>query len=399
MKLRTSDDSLIISIYILSCVMLVGQFMGINVITSFAFAVSFIIVFLGWVLHLEETTKVDILAIVIIVLSLLCAVTTYRSLSMAYFRNWSIFSAVFLYFSLCIKIRLKETTIKALFKINFIMSMICILFYIFRYDKAFYVTNMGVKYLKFDFYNPNVLALFLVCIAGTGMLHYAYYQVRFKLVKNICYTGIFMILILQTLSRTALLAFIFFAVASVVFVQKKYYYLPKSRMFSIIVSLFPLLFAIVYMSVIENIGQNSLLSFMVLEGKGLDSRQYVWEYAFELFKKSPFIGSYGYVATSSEFSHMHNSHLNVLVSYGSIVFVLVVTFIYTVLKRIISVSKGTPKSLAVWALIMCLLLGAGEAVLFSGGLSFYLLAGQFILFSNANLGKREKGSIEEFRKK
>ena len=40
--------------------------------------------------------------------------------------------------------------------------------------------------------------------------------------------------------------------------------------------------------------------------------------------------------------------------------------------------------LSMWAFIVCLFLGSGEAILFSGGLSFYLFVGQFLLLGNIN---------------
>ena len=88
---------------------------------------------------------------------------------------------------------------------------------------------------------------------------------------------------------------------------------------------------------------------------------------------------------------MHNSHINVLVSYGLIVFVLVMIFLFVVLSRSIKNGRGNKGALSVWAFIVCLILGSGEAILFSGGLSFYLLVGQFLLLSNA--GQENRGEL------
>lgn len=397
MKLKINDDTLIILVYILSCGMIVGQLMGIQMITSLSFALSFVVVSLIWAVHLDKMNVLDFLSVAIIFLSLLSAFITCRNFSVGYFYKWLMFSAVFMCFSSCLKIKIQETTIKALFGINFILSISCVLAYIIRFDEAFYITNTGVRYLKFDFYNPNSLALFLVGIVSTGMLYCAIYQV--KLWKRICYISIFLFLIIKTLSRTSLIAVLFFVAISVIFMRKKYYYLPKNGVFNLIISVFPLLFAMVYLSLIGNVNQNGFLSVLISEGKELDSRQYVWKYAFELFEKSPVMGSYGYVTTTSEFSQMHNSHVDVLASYGIVVFVLVVLFLFIVLKESIRKSRETKRSLSVWAFIMCLMLGSGEAILFSGGLSFYLMVGQFLLFSNASAGNWESWNREVYNEK
>lgn len=385
MKLKINDDLLIVFLYILSFGMLFGQFMGISIITSLAFALSFGVVFFLWCLHAKQAGVLDILAIFIIVLSFISVIVTYTTLSVSYFYNWLMFASVFLYFSVCFKIKIKKSTLKTLFIINFLVGISCVIAYVLRYNSSFYVTNLGVRYLTFDFYNPNALALFLVVITIIGMQYFSIYKVRFGLLIQICYVALFVFLIGQTLSRTSLLAIISFIIVSIIFARKKYYYLPKNGIFKAIVVIFPLLFAFGYMAMIDIISKSGFLSFMASEGKGLDSREYVWNYALNLFGDSPLIGSYGYLATESEFSHMHNSHINVLVSYGIIVFALVMVFLYIVLSKSIEKSRGTKNALSVWAFIVCLVLGSGEAILFSGGLSFYLLVGQFLIISSAKV--------------
>lgn len=391
MKFKITDDTLVVSIYILSSIMLIGQFISINIITSLAFAASFIVVFLLWGLHIKKANFTDILTVFIILFSLIGVIITCTSFSPSCFSNWLIFAAVFLYFSVCLKIKIKKSTITTLFIINFVVAAFCILAYLFKYESAFYVTNIGVRYLTFGFSNPNALAIFLVVIVLTGMQFFSFKKIRFGFLMEICFVAFFVYLILLTLSRTSLLAIGFFIVISIVFVRKKHYYLPTNKVFKVVVTLFPLLFAIIYMKVIDLINQNGALAFMVGEGKGLDSRQDVWNSAFELFEKSPIFGSYGELLTSSEFPQMHNSHINVLVSYGLIVFVLVMIFLFVVLSRSIKNGRGNQGALSVWAFIVCLILGSGEAILFSGGLSFYLLVGQFLLLSNA--GQENRGEL------
>ena len=99
MKIKISDDSLIIFVYMLSFIMLFGQFMGISVITSLAFALSFVVVFVIWCLHIKKAEILDILAVFIIILSFIGVIVTYTTLSVSYFYNWLMFAAVFLYFS------------------------------------------------------------------------------------------------------------------------------------------------------------------------------------------------------------------------------------------------------------------------------------------------------------
>ncbi len=384
MRHRITDDTFVVLLYVLSAMMLTGQFFEINIITSISFALSFVVVFVFWILHLKESSTLDILTILIMAASLIGPFMTCNKLSVSYFNNWLMFSSVFLYFSVCMKIKMNGMTAKKLFKITSFVSFVCLFAYIIRRADAFYVTNLGIKYLKFGFYNPNSLALFLLCIVFGEICYFSFYYERKHWLIKICYTAIFTILIGQTLSRTALLALILFLGINITFKRKGRHYIPQSRLFNLTVVIFPLIFAVLYMLIIDKFSQNGIFAFLISEGKGLDSRQRVWEYAFSMFRESPLWGSYGNMVTSSLFSQMHNSHLNVLVSYGIVVFLLVVLFLYIVLSDLCKKSKSARTELAAWAFIICLILGSGEAILFSGGLSFYLLDGQFLLLCNVS---------------
>ena len=59
-------------------------------------------------------------------------------------------------------------------------------------------------------------------------------------------------------------------------------------------------------------------------------------------------------------------------------------FLVKIMMEDFNNATKTRMQLSIWAFIVCLALGSGEAILFSGGLSFYLLVGQFLLLSNIN---------------
>ena len=398
MYLRIKHKSFIIFTYVLSALMIIGQLLGVSGITSLAYALSFLTVLVLWCLHIKEVNALDLLAVSIIALSLLGAIATYTTLSVSYFINWITFAFVFLYFSVCLKIKLDRQALLNLFRVNFIVAVLSCIIYIVKFDWVFYVTNTGVRYLQYDFYNPNTAAIFLFCIAVTGMLKF-FFSEHTSIFKQIVYITLSFALIIQTLSRTVFIAIVFFVVIYVIFKRKGRYFLPKGNIFCMAIATFPLIFAIVYSIFIQNPVVHKIFSFLVSEGKEMDSRRYVWEYAFRLVKESPIFGSYGYLLSQPSFSQMHNSHLNVMVSYGVIVFVLVVIYLFLVMKKITAESKKYRTELCVWAFVVCLILGCGEAILFSGGLSFYLFVGQFLLLANVpgeNIKELDlKGTLEE----
>lgn len=152
---------------------------------------------------------------------------------------------------------------------------------------------------------------------------------------------------------------------------------------SVIVVLFPLIFVIVYMLVIDLDGINELFSFMVGEGKQLSSRVKIWKPALDAFRQSPLFGAYFQISDGTGESQMHNSHLDILVSYGVVAFAVFCYYIYSIMQRI--KNRENYDQIAFIAFICTFLLGIGEAAIFSGGLGIYLHAGIFLAIANSRL--------------
>jgi O-antigen ligase len=154
--------------------------------------------------------------------------------------------------------------------------------------------------------------------------------------------------------------------------------------FAALVAVLPIFFVLIYVAVIDSPIVQSLFAFMDSKGKELNTRLVVWLPALEKVLLSPVFGSYSQISQfSQEAEHiqMHNSHLDVLASYGFPVLVLVCFLLYRLLR-----GEHTQPSRHETALRLCfsgtLLVGIGEAALFSGGLGIYIFAGIFLLLCN-----------------
>lgn len=66
---------------------------------------------------------------------------------------------------------------------------------------------------------------------------------------------------------------------------------------------------------------------MSSEGKGIDSREKIWARAFAAFGNSPIFGAYSEIRGENGAYQMHNSHVDVLVSYGVLPFVIMVVIL------------------------------------------------------------------------
>ena len=80
-------------------------------------------------------------------------------------------------------------------------------------------------------------------------------------------------------------------------------------------------------------------------------------------------------------SQMHNTHLDILVSYGTVILILTCYLLHSVIR---SADGENMKEETMVRLCFCgtIIMGMGEAALFSGGLGIYLFAGMFLLLCN-----------------
>lgn len=139
----------------------------------------------------------------------------------------------------------------------------------------------------------------------------------------------------------------------------------------------PLLAVAVYRNLVSRPWVQKTLSFLVEEGKPLESRMDIWTFALSLLHESPFLGAYYEAGYGTGMFQMHNTHLDTAVSYGIPTLVLVCLFLYRLLRQ---AQEGEgDRSVSALAFMSVLFLGVGEAALLSGGLVFYLYAGLFLL--------------------
>ena len=158
---------------------------------------------------------------------------------------------------------------------------------------------------------------------------------------------------------------------------------------SYLIAVFPAAFVAVYMLLLSASWGQKMFSFLVSEGKGLDSRVEVWSGALQKLRSSPLLGSYYEVSGGSGVFQMHNSHLDVAVSYGIPVLALLCVLIHKYLHQYGRIYKDKQSYIYILGFACAIMLGIGEAAVFSGGLGLYIFVGTFLLLSNL-----EKPTVE-----
>lgn len=143
----------------------------------------------------------------------------------------------------------------------------------------------------------------------------------------------------------------------------------------------PIVIVILYHSLLESSGFQRAFSFVVSEGKGLGSRTRVWDFAVENLKHGWLLGDYSGISNGTGISQMHNTHLDVLCSYGVIPFCL---FVYILRSISIAISKNCKtleQYVSLSAFMSVILFGVFEAALFSGCTGLNYLTGAFLILA------------------
>ena len=252
------------------------------------------------------------------------------------------------------------------------------------------INGIYSKYLVFRFSNPNLTALFLASIFMFLVIAILLEKrILYKLLMAVVAAAVMQFIYLSE-SRNAQIAMLMFAVFLIFafFHRKKQIHIPKwIVMFMVIV---PILFLFVYLNVITNQSFRQIFSFFSGEGKSLYARYGIWTNALNNFRQSPFVGSYYQSSGGTGMAQQHNIMLDILVTYGLPILILVVIFLYAVITRVLNESQNNYQVLSVFAFICTLFLGIGEAAMFSGGLGIYLFTGIFLSIGNSVLRKADQ---------
>ena len=190
------------------------------------------------------------------------------------------------------------------------------------------------------------------------------------------------IFLYETQSRNALLAIGVFLVVAILAAMLGPGRIVLHKWLFAFVSVFPLLFVGAYMAFVGNEDLMQAFSFLSGEGKGLGSRTSIWQDALDRFWESPIFGAYSQLSNGSGMSQMHNTHMDILASYGIVVLILTCVFLYLIMARSWDGGNRQTRIVGVAAFECVIMLCVGEAALFAGGLAVYVFMGYFLLYAN-----------------
>ena len=385
LNIINNENILLKLIYILGAIVIVTQVIGLDFITSICFNLTFVVVAFLWLAYYtKQKNKWDSIIIAVAIFSLACiiidGILNDVHISPDYFKKYIMFIVTILFLQASFKFEgsLEITTV--IHKLNTGIIIVLLFAYLFAEDPMHTFHN-GVltEYLTFSFTNPNLVAMFLLCIFMTEFIYLIKMEKddKEKTAFHAVFTLFAFFFVIETQSRNCLIALaIFLALAAYIYLKG---HLPRDKRLILLVVMSPLLFAFLYLFVIEATWFNELFGFLGSEQKQLSSRVEMWQYGMNSFIDSPIIGAYGQIREGCKHSHLHNVHMEVLGHYGLVVFVTLCTFLYKNIKKLASHKAKKIDELYLAAFIAAYAMGFGEAAFVSGGLGIYIYICSFIL--------------------
>lgn len=384
---RIDIKSLVLkSIYFFAGAIVCLQVVHLERYVSFCFYATFVLTLAFWIISaIERLEKFELwmlLALIIAFVNVLinAALNNYH-VSIQYIKKLLSFASTLLFFTSAYKTTPHESVGRFVYKVLDLVSLFLIFFFLLRRPQMYVLNGVITKYLTFGFTNPNLTGLFLSGIVMLELTRLPKIKRPWPRFFGICELCFLMYFLWETKARNALLAVILFvSFASLLFLQKKDTF-RSGKIVAWFASLWPLLFSIVYLLLMQIPGFIRLFSFMESAGKSLNSRTRIWTRAMRLWGESPVFGAYGQGSGGTGMSQFHNTHIDILVSYGPVVLCIVCFIIYSLIY-----SENSRRSkwyqLLTIGFICEILLGVGEAAIFSGGLAVYLYAGAFLFLRN-----------------
>lgn len=366
-----------------------------STLVSICFLLSFGINIIICLMSLNKQDKLDLLVLVILSIALINilinAIINNATINFNYLEKYLMFLTTLISFLNVVKnydILKKEAKIFRI--IHFLNTLSCldtVVAYAYFGKNMYALKGIISNFLCLNFENPNKAALFITSIV---VLQYSYFIKEKKLIKKIL--NLLLIIcnvyfVYETGSRNCLLVLL---LAFIVSIKNKLKNGMSNRIILFTVS-FPIIFFGAYMLLINSTMVNKYFSFMTSPGKNLDSRYTVWSEACEHINDKPFIGSYYEISDGTGMSQLHNTHVDLLASYGIVVLMLTIYYLYILLKQlknIMEVENINNNYLKYFMVI--LLTGCGEAALFSGGTGINIIYMIFLLLSFKNQNEKEE---------
>lgn len=387
MELKRMDNFLLRALLLCAGVIVVTQVLTLDELTSWLFTLTFPLTVLLWLRTIRHRiTGMNILVMLtalLAVISVLVDVSIHRgTLSFSYIKKLVMFTMTLMFLQTAYTFRADQALARFTQVVVDCLTAFLLAVYLTDRDAAYTMNGYVIRYLTFNFGNPNTTGLFLTCLFMLECYRLFVREAWYWKLAHIVLAGVLIWFISLTQSRNSLLVAIVFVVFCGWLRFRSRRQLRITRFWATVFGWFPLLFAVVYMTWEETEWIQEIFSFLVSTGKSLGSRMEIWQTAVSSIWDSPLIGDYYTVSDGTGSFQLHNSHLDTAASYGIPVMILLCLLLTRYLYRNGRYYADKASYSYMLGFACTIMLGMGEAALFSGGLGIYVFAGMFLLLSN-----------------
>lgn len=387
MELRKLDTNLFKALYLITVGIVVTQVLDLDSLTSMLFMLTFPITVLLWLRSVRKTLQgTDMLMLATAVLAavnvLLDISISNADVTFDYIKKLIMFIMSLLFLQTANRVHVGQEFVAFINRLVDFLTIFLIVMYFLEYSQMHLLNGYITVYLTFRFTNPNLTALFMTCLYMLEVYRLFTPERWYWKLIHILMAVFLAAFVWQTQSRNCLLVLLLFTAASGWLIFRGRRNLKIGKLWAALIASFPALFVAAYMLVVNTTWAQKLFAFLVGEGKSLNSRVKIWAPALEVLQKSPVIGSYCGATNGTGVSQMHNSHLDIAASYGILVLILVVVLLTRYLYQKGKVYSDKSSYIYMLSFSCAILLGMGEAALFSGGLAIYVFIGAFLLLAN-----------------
>lgn len=148
------------------------------------------------------------------------------------------------------------------------------------------------------------------------------------------------------------------------------------------ITILPIVVVFIYSTLLSSDLFLRMFEFVSSEGKGLDSRLGVWSPAIEALKKNFLFGDYYGISDGTGMSQMHNTHLDVICSYGVIPFIMFLRLLYNCIFQMTQKPYCYENYCALCGFLSVVVLGIFEAAVVAGSMGLNILTVVLLILSN-----------------
>lgn len=381
------DGLLLKLLMFLAALMVVAQTLALDDLTSYVFLVTFPLTVLLWLRTIRQrVTGLDMMMVLTVALAALSvminASLTGTSLGFGYIKKLIIFAVTMMFFQTAHRLHIKEDVVRFLNRMVDLLVVYLIIIYFVLNIRMFQINGRISAYLTFNMNNPNLTALFLSCLYMLELYRLFSPERWYLKLFHVVMAAFIALFVFQTQSRNCLAVLLLFTLVCGWLILKGKGSMKVGAVSAGLTAVFPALFIGFYFLVLNVPALHNAFDFLVSEGKGLDSRVLIWEPALEKLFHSPVVGAYSQISNGTGVSQMHNTHLDIACSYGILVLILVCILLWHYLYQRGRRYENKSGYIYMLGFACAIILGIGEAALFSGGLGLYVFAGSFLMLAS-----------------